>query len=175
MSWLVMLVTIVLIFTILQKNSNFLDVRSIFREHIRIFNGNTLQLLSIFIVPLVYSIAIVRIKLIDEIIINNLNIVLSIIIAMLFSITSILSAFNNTVSNEKYKTLLRQTFNTAIFEVILCLFTLLISFIVLFIGKTDGNVIHHIISITLYYMPMVILLNILILLKRIKILFDYSN
>lgn len=40
---------VVSIFSFCLKMSNFLDVRSIFFEHFRVFKGNPLQLVSIFL------------------------------------------------------------------------------------------------------------------------------
>lgn len=76
--------TVVLIFSFSLKMSNFLDVRSIFLEHFSVFKGNPLQLVSIFIVPVLFSIGILNIRCVDSEILNNLNIILSILIAMFF-------------------------------------------------------------------------------------------
>lgn len=73
-----------LVFSFSLKMSNFLDVRTIFSEHLSVFKGNPLQLVSIFIVPALFSVGIVKIRCIDREILNNLNIVLSILIAMFF-------------------------------------------------------------------------------------------
>ena len=54
--------TVVLIFSFSLKMSNFLDVRSIFLEHFSVFKGNPLQLVSIFIVPVLFSIGILNIR-----------------------------------------------------------------------------------------------------------------
>ena len=157
---------------LLPKNSNFLDIRSIFAQHFKVFRGNWLQFFSIFIVPILFSIGIVQIRCVDKEILNNLNIVLSILIAMFFSVLSILSAFDGQTSRDKYQQLLTETFTTTIFEIILCLLLLLISFIVLFIGVFEKTVILKIVSGIIYYLTIVAILNILVIIKRIKVLFD---
>lgn len=58
--------TVVLIFSFSLKMSNFLDVRSIFLEHFSVFKGNPLQLVSIFIVPVLFSIGILNIRCVDS-------------------------------------------------------------------------------------------------------------
>lgn len=163
---------LVLLLSLLPKNSNFLDVRSIFTQHFNVFRGNWLQFFGIFIVPILFSIGIVQIRCVDKEILNNLNIVLSILIAMFFSVLSILSAIDGQIRRDKYQQLLTETFTTTIFEIILCLLLLLISFIVLFIGVFEKTVILKIISGIIYYLTIVTILNILVIIKRIKVLFD---
>lgn len=163
---------LVLLLSLLPKNSNFLDVRSIFAQHFNVFRGNWLQFFGIFIVPILFSIGIVQIRCVDKEILNNLNIVLSILIAMFFSVLSILSAIDGQIRRNEYQQLLTETFTTTIFEIILCLLLLLISFIVLFIGVFEKTVILKIISGIIYYLTIVTILNILVIIKRIKVLFD---
>lgn len=91
---------------------------------------------------------------------------------MFFSVLSILSAFDGQTSRDKYQQLLTETFTTTIFEIILCLLLLLISFIVLFIGVFEKTVILKIVSGIIYYLTIVAILNILVIIKRIKVLFD---
>ena len=45
----------VLLLSLLPKNSNFLDIRSIFAQHFKVFRGNWLQFFSIFIVPILFA------------------------------------------------------------------------------------------------------------------------
>lgn len=164
---------IILIFSLSLKMSNFLDVRTIFIEHFSVFKGNPLQLLSIFIVPVLFSIGILKMRCVDKDILNNLNIVLSILIAMFFSTLSILCAFaDKNDNNSRYKKLLNETFNATIFEVIICLILLFISFVTLFIGKFEQSPYLYTISGSIYYLAIVVVLNILVIIKRIKVLFD---
>lgn len=165
--------TVILIFSLFLKMSNFLDVHTIFLEHFSVFKGNPLQLVSIYIVPILFSVGIVKMRCVDREILNNLNIVLSIIIAMFFSTLSILCAFadkNN--KNSTYKQLLKETFNATIFEAIICLLLLFISFVTLFVGEFKQSLYLQIISGSIYYLAIVAVLNILVIIKRLKVLFD---
>ena len=164
---------VVLIFSFSLKMSNFLDVRSIFLEHFSVFKGNPLQLVSIFIVPVLFSIGILNIRCVDSEILNNLNIILSILIDMFFSKLSILCAFaDKDNKNSKYKQLLKETFNATIFEALVCLLLLFISFVTLFIGEFKQSLYLQIISGSIYYLAIVAVLNILVIIKRLKVLFE---
>lgn len=163
--------SILLIAGLLPKVSNFLDVRSIFTEHFLIFKGSPLQLISIFLVPILFAVAIAGIRCVNNSILDNLNIVLSILISLFFSVLSILCAFMGR-NSEKYRQLLKETFNAAIFEGLLCLLLLFISFITLFIGDFSPSLCLQIVSGTIYYLTMVVILNILVIIKRIRALFS---
>lgn len=153
--------------------SNFIDIRSIFVEHFSVFKGNPLQCIGIFIAPALLSLGILQLKCIDKEILNNLNIVLSILIAMFFSMLSILCAFaDKDINTVEYKQLLKETFNATIFEAIICLFLLLISFGALFAGKFEQSIYLKVVSATIYYLTIVAVLNILVIIKRLKVLFD---
>lgn len=118
------------------------------------------------------AIGLAEIKFIDKDILSNLHIILSILTAMFLSILSILCSFNKEKKNENYSQLLKETFNTSIFEIILCLLLLFISFIVLFIGDFKQSIALKTISGIIYYLTMITILNILVVIKRIKVLFD---
>lgn len=126
-------ISVVLTITaLLQKNSNFLDVRSIIIAHFKVFSGSPLQCVVIFGVPLLIAIAALNRQLLSRDIVDTLNIVLSILISMFFAMLSILSALNpKTMSVERkndviaaskvdeYNLLLKETFNAIMFECIL--------------------------------------------------------
>lgn len=154
------------------KHSNFLDIRQILIQHFCVFKGSPLQLIGIFFAPILFAVGLVEIKCIDKDILSNLNIILSILTAMFLSVLSILCSFNKEGKNENYKQLLKETFNTSIFEIILCLLLLFISFIVLFIGEFEETIALKVTSGAIYYLTMITILNILVVIKRIKVLFD---
>lgn len=162
----------ILLFSLMCKNSNFLDIRQIFLQHFRIFKGNPLQLISLFFVPVLMAVGIVEVKCIDKNILSNLNIILSILTAMFFSVLSILCAFDKEKGKTVYQQLLKETFNTTVFEIILCLILLFLSFVILFIDNYDESIVLKCVSGIIYYLTIITILNILVVIKRIKVLFD---
>ncbi len=85
---------------------------------------------------------------------------------------SILCAFDKGKGNTVYQQLLKETFNTTVFEIILCLILLFISFVILFIGNYDESIVLKCVSGIIYYLTIIAILNILVVIKRIKVLFD---
>ena len=97
-----------------------------------------------YFVPLILAVAIVKLKLIDKDIINNINIVISIFISMFFAMLSILCSFQikkkdaESIDNTYHK-LLKETFNSILFESCLCILLLSLTIIELFIDSFALN------------------------------------
>ena len=161
-----------LLLSLLPKNSNFLDVRRIIISHIKVLKANPLQFICIFIIPIIFSITILQFRFIDQNILNNLNIVLSILLSMFFAMLSILSSLNYSNKDEKYLQLQQETFIATVFEIIICLCLLLISFIVLFVGQYGHSIYLIISSFVVYYLTIVCILNILSIIKLLQALFE---
>ena len=185
---LVCVSAILMMIAFLQKNSNFLDVRSIISTHFKVFSGSPLQCAVIFGVPLLITIAALNKQALSKDIVDTLNIVLSILISMFFAMLSILSALNLKAVNEKekndviaiskveeYNLLLKETFNAVMFECILCILVLAISFTLLFVNDFSTSWQLTLVSGLVYYLALVIVFNIFVIIKRIKVLFDYRT
>lgn len=167
---------VILIISLFRKNNNFFDIRGIFLRHFKIFSNAKLWIFIFFGIPFLLSIAILQIKLIDKDIINNINIVLSIFISMFFAILGIIVSFQKKKSAvDPFNILLEETFSTILFEIIVCIFILILSFIHLFLNNFTPSASLTFNSFIIYYLLLVVLLNILILLKRIHTLYLFKD
>lgn len=179
---------LLILVALLQKNSNFLDVRKIIRQHLSIFSKSPLQVVAIFGAPFLIAITAAATHPLTAEIVNNLNVVLSILISMFFALLSILASLNfkstdqNKVNDitlvraaEKYNKVLKQTNNAILFESILAILLLIVSFSQLFIGNFAPTLKLKIISAFVYYLTLILLLNIFVVIKRTKELIDSKN
>ena len=107
---------------------------------------------------------------IDKDIIDNIIIVLSIMLSMLFAMLSIINGYQR--NDSKYVKVLDETNNSIMFQSVLCVVTLIISFAQFFVDTYDGEKTIIIVSFVLYYLMFVIILNTFIILKRMKALYD---
>ena len=162
---------LIMIISAFKRYNNYLDVRKIVKEQYDMLKNNRIVLIIIYVLPIIVAIGIARIKTIDVGIINNVNVVLSILIAMFFSIMSIIINFENEKS-ENYKKTLRETNNTIMFEILLSVFLLICTFIYMFIEKIENDIILFAISLIIYYLSIVVIMNIFILMKRMYLLYD---
>ena len=168
---LIVIPLIIMIASAFRKYNNYLDVRKIITEQYKMLKGHKSTLIIIYILPILIAVGITRIKKIDIQIIDNVNVVLSILIAMFFSILSIIINFKDGKS-ENYKRTLKETNNTIMFEIILSVFLLICTFIYMFIEKIENDIILFAASLIIYYLSIVVLINIFVVMKRIYILFD---
>ena len=91
---------------------------------------------------------------------------------MLFAILSIISNLKN--KNDESQKLISETYSAILFEAILCISALIISFALLF-SNVENRIILGIFSFVLYYLIYAIILQIFIIIKRTSILLREKN
>ena len=164
--------TIILLYSFTFKVSNFFDIKKIFIDHFKIFNGNYLQLFSVYITPIFIALNIALKQQVTKDTLEGINLIITVLTSMFFAIISILCSVDFKQKKEKYKKLVEETFNSTLFEIICCLLLLFASFILIFINKYDNTYLLKFASTFIYYLLMIVILNIFIILKRIKTVFD---
>lgn len=168
--FLFLIAGIIIFLNCIKKNNNFFDIRRIVIEHFEMFSNAKGQIVVFYGTPLLLAIAVLKNNCINKDIIDNIVIMLSIIIAMLFAMLSILNSYQN--KDSEYVKVLEETYNTILFQCIICVLTLIISFSQYFVDNYDSELVLKIVSFLLYYMIFVLIMNIFIILKRMKALFD---
>lgn len=118
-------------------------------------------------------IGLVQITTIDGNLSNTLIVFQSILISAFFAMLSILiGKQNETNENELYITVLKETASVILLEIILCVVSVMLSVATIFLGATLNPFLLQIISAANYYIIFVVILNLLIIIKRIKALID---
>ena len=157
-------------------NKTYLDCREIIKKHLECFKTSKgkyslFSLFLYFFVPYFVAIALVQIRTIDNDVVNILTIIISILTSMLFTLlTLILDMRNKVLSSIKYNAnkagisskILKETYYTIMFEILLSVVILILCFIEIF--SQDYSFFS---SIVIYYLTFVMLLNLFIVLKRI--------
>lgn len=166
---------IILFIGIFIKYNNFLNINSIITEHLSELWKNKIQFVSIFFAPILISYSLAVNRTIDESLLSSLNVILSILTAMFFSILGVLCTIKEKTQDNEYKILIEQTFNSTVFEILLCLLLLLISFTVLFVNIFERNIFIVVSSGIIYYLTIIMIVNILMIIKRMKILFEFEK
>ncbi|EQB3099724.1 hypothetical protein [Clostridium botulinum] len=149
----------------------------IIRYHINNFRSkNNNKLLKIpffiyFILPLILAVAVSRIKVPDKDIVENITVVLSILTSMLFTILTLLIDFKGKLEERtnsngpkviRLKNLIREIYYTIMFEIIVSVLLLLLTFIFMMTNQAS-----YIISVIIYYLLFLFIFNLLIVLNRI--------
>ena len=154
----------------------YLDCYEIIKRHLECFktSDNRYSKVSLFLyfgVPAVVSIALVRIRNIDDDVINIITVIISILTSMLFTmLTLVLDMRKRIISDKDYNAnkaaisakLLKETYYSIMYEILNSIIILIICFEDLFSKKYLW-----ISSLIQYYLVFTLLMNLFMLLKRI--------
>lgn len=154
----------------------YINCLDIIRNHVLCFkmDNGRISKMSIFLyfgIPLLLSIALVRIKGVDEDTINIITIIVSILTSMFFTLlTLILDMRSKIEHNPNYtdteamvsKKVLEETYYSIMFEILVSVALLILCFLDIFSSKFS-----LIESLLMYYMMFILLTNLFMILKRI--------
>lgn len=167
---------IILVIYALRTETNFLNIKRVFSDYYKVFAGAKSHLLIFWGVPVLLAFASTQVALVSDSISENILVFLSILIAAFFSMLSILvSQQGNSNSSTQFKIVLKESATIVLLEIILCIFALIITLAALIIGSDIKDRLKIAISFADYYVIFVMLLNTLILIKRIKALIDNTK
>lgn len=170
---------LILIFYALQRHNNFIDCRLIIKNHFSIFeftneNGKKSylkgQIFLFFILPLALSISVTVISIISDAIINVITVIMTIITSMLFTVLSMFISISKKDSIKNFNTVLKETYYSIAFEILLSVFILVFCLVYLFISGAKNYIMIFFFSVIIYYFCFTIILNLFIVLKRINVI-----
>lgn len=160
-------------FVFKRKYLNCLDILKKHLECFRKSNGkySRVSIVLYYVVPFLLSLSLVQIKVLDDSIVNILTIIISILTSMLFTLlTLILDMRKRIKTDDDYNAneadisakLLKETYYSMMFEILVCIVILIMCFIELFSEEYTMWA-----SIVIYYLTFVLLMNLFMVLKRV--------
>ena len=152
-----------------RKVNNFIKIRGILKEHVKIFSGSKLQLLFFFGVPVLFATSYVQLSIFNQASFNTLYVVITILITMFFSILTVLAGYKKE-EDKQYENVLKETRSSILFELIVSIYITIYAFVFQMVIDVIDSVAKVILSWILYYMIFFLLLNMFIVIKRYKIL-----
>lgn len=167
----------VIICSLLRKNDSFFNVRDVIKKHLSIFLDCKSQYVIFYIMPLFFAVGLSLIYEADMNFYENISVIISILLSMLLAILSILATKDYILSgdekrNKRIIEVVKETINAIFFVALLCILVLSIGLVMNIILSMTSvpfiNVIKYIIVSILYYLFVVILLNVLLIVKRIS-------
>ncbi len=162
---------IILLVYIFQHNNNYIRIRGLFKEYLNIFDGSKLQVLFFFGVPSIFALAFVQMGEFTENSFSTIYVVDTILITMFFSVLTVLLEKEKN-ENEVYLVVLHQTISIILFEIVMCMYTVLYAFIYQIIRGFLNVILNTILSFGLFYILFFMVLNMFIVIKRFKILIE---
>jgi hypothetical protein len=155
---------------------DYMNCTKIIDNHIGVFNNKNGKLLLVpfftyNILPLLIALGVNRIKVIDSDMINIITVIISILTSMLFTLLVMLIDMKEKVSIKEakdanqlniMKMTIKETYYTIMFEILISISVLLLSFFYMFTQK-----ISCVISMIIYYLVFLLVFNLFIVLKRV--------
>ena len=186
---LILMSAIICACSIVSKKPGFLNLKSVFVNHFKLFKNSLKHNFLFYGVPLIFASGIALVYQADKEFYSNLSVIISILLSMLFAILSILTSRNydfnykrddGTENAEKKKVVkkmqavLSETTTAIVFDVILSIFLILYALVMPMVGEIGIDVlwVNITLSIVSYYLMTVILLNLLLIIKRMTKLID---
>lgn len=183
---LILMSAIICACSIISKKPGFLNLKSVFVNHSKLFKNSFKHNLLFYGVPLIFASGIALVYQADKEFYSNLSVVISILLSMLFAILSILTSKNYDFNCKrddgtekkkvvkKMQAVLSETTTAIVFDVILSIFLVLYAIVMPMVGEIGIDVlwVNIILSIVSYYLITVILLNLLLIIKRMTKLID---
>lgn len=162
---------VLLTISLFKKNDSFFNLREIFKQHFLLFRDARLQYLTFYVYPMILAVGISCFYIADATFYENLNVIVSILISMLLAIYSILAGKDIEKYDEnrkvKIKTVIKETNNAITFSVVISIFLMFLSLVMVALGDIQYNILAMVFSILVYYLFIVLLLNILLIVKRL--------
>ena len=176
---LIGLSTFLMLICLLRKRESFFNLRGVITAHLGLFKNCKIQYFIFYGIPLLFASGLAMVYEAGETFFSSLIIIVSILISMLLAILSILTtkdyvSAKNQQQHAKVRQVVGETITAIIFSVVLCIFLLLYGLIMVIIGDInfDINMVKKILAGVSYYSFTVILLNLLLIVKRISRIID---
>lgn len=164
-----------------RKNESFFNLRDMVKDHLSLFRECKSQYWVFYINPLFFAIGLSMMYEAGETFYTNLSVIISIILSMLLAILSILTGKDySTISDDNQRNNIKhvteETITAIIFDSLLCIFLLLYGLVMIVIDNIvfNSDIVNRILSGVAYYSFAVILLNLLLIVKRMSRIIEFD-
>ena len=180
---LVLISSVIMIFSLLRKEEPFFNLQDIIKAHKHLVRGSEILFC---ILPMCFAVGLSLLYTAGAQFYTEISVILGIFLSMLLASLSILSNYDfSTVTDanqrEKGKKVVRETINAIMFDAILCVFLLLYGLIIIVLSGGDYswipismNIIKTAVSAVAYYLFVVILLNLLLIVKQMSKIIEFN-
>lgn len=162
---------VILILGLINKKNNFVGLWTVLKKHLKLFQNARFQYLLFYIVPLFMAIGISCIYIADCLMYQNIIVAVSIFVSMLLSMLSILTTKDYTKytpeQQKKIKNVLDETNNAIVFCTFVSILIIIISLVMVAVSSSEEQILNRVVAAGIYYLIQVLLLNILLIVKRV--------
>lgn len=172
---IVIVCSVILVAITLFNDTGYFDIKKILKNYIRVFEKNKWNLYVICILLFFISAGMACIKPINYELMNTITLIISILCgAFLAFIPVVIGLDNKTGSKEKeFENVKKATIDILMFELLISLFAIFVCLIYTFVTDDAFNIVSIGFSTIIYYIVFMVMINILIVLKRISLMIKF--
>lgn len=160
-------VTIMMIYGI-HKNNNFINISKIMKDHFKIFGGAKKHIIVLYVVPIITAIGISIIYTFSDSMVEAIMVVISVVISALLSFQGGILNIESNKNEGRKKVILEETNASINFTVLI---NIILVFFMLIYVAIDNSIFRTIFTAIISYILLITFLTIMIIIKRIRILF----
>lgn len=165
---LIILSLIILFIYGIKKNNNFINIFKIIKEHFKIFDGAKKHIIILYIIPAMTSIGIAMLYSFSTSMVEAIMVVISVVISALLSFQGGILNIEQNKNDKRKKEILEETNASINFSVLI---NIILVFLMLIYVAIDNNILKTIFTGIISYILLITFLTIMIIIKRIRILF----
>lgn len=183
---LIIIAIIPVLFSFHNEHKSFFNIKTVIKEHLKIFKDCKSQYLIFYGSPLLLSVGLAFIYDAQDNFYDNLSVIISIILSMLFAVLAILTNYdfseksdddqNRTTTHEKVLKIVNETTDSIMFETMICVFLLIYGMIVVIVRDVMplNVIVNKILTGISCFLFTVLLLDLLIVVKRMTKIIKYK-
>jgi hypothetical protein len=168
---LIIVSSILLLMGLFRKKNNFIDLRNVFAGHFKMFKNSRIQFIVFYVCTLGSAIGISLVYVADSTLYENIIVVMSIFVSMLMAMLSLMKSRDYSQLKGKQKEnimeVIKETDNQVVYCTFISIVVIICSLIMIAFSRFDNLIFMTITSAIIYYLIEVVLLNILLVMKRL--------
>lgn len=176
---LIIIAFLIIIVSICIRRQNFFNIREIIGEHIALFDRCRSQYIVFYGAPLLLSVGLALIYNPTAKFYDIISVVISVILSMLLAVLAIITSFDySNYTNENTRSnilnVVKETTNAIMFETIICVLLLLYGMVVVVVQDVVNinTIVNRILTGVTVFLFSVLILDLLIVVKRISRIID---
>lgn len=172
---LILISFILIVISIFNERRSFFNIKNVLKEHFKIFESCKSQYIVFYGAPLFLSIGLAMIYDSTTSFYDSLAVIISIVLSMLFAVLAIITSYDySNYNDEEMQTrilkVVKETINSIVFETFICILLLIYGMIIIILQDVlvINVIINKILTGVACFLFIVLLLDLLIVIKRIN-------
>lgn len=152
----------------IKRNNNFINIFKIITDHFKIFDGARKHIMVLYFVPIITATGISIIYIFSDSMVESIMVVISVVISALLSFQGGILNIESNKNDERKKAILEETNASINFTVFI---NIILVFFMLIYVAINNIIFRTIFTFIISYILLITFLTIMIIIKRIRILF----